>query len=805
MSSEEEARQSRRAVVAFLAVGTRGDVQPCAILAARLAERGKHLKVFFITNRKHRSFLEPPLASAGVCVEFLSLAPASAKKNNDSGDGQQAVKDEREEEILMSDEQHREECIHALETTLDCSILGPSGGSSQRVNDGRGALIVINLFALEGWHIAEALGCPCAVVSPCVVPYTPPSSFAKRFKRAYPGLYDFLSNREDGKPASWREVEHWLWPVFTERWGRWRSERLHLNEVPFLSCMTDAAQHLGGGTPTTRPTPLIYGCSPSITQVPGYWPDTVHVCGFWFPPDDWEHDVHVPQHLMTDFFLSSAGKERSVIAITLSTIFDMGLLGDIDEAKHIINVLRSALKTSGLKGMFIMSKDSCLESAWRSLDLNHSATVLDKKRKTFDDNDAPAVNANDEGWVGGDETVQGYVGSFPFQQLFPMCLGVLHHGGVGTTAAALRAGIPQMICPALFDQFYWAERMSWLGVAPAALKASDFIKTTDTTNDAASNLEKKLSSGFDFLKLPDSHRSAQDLQQMVLREHDDGAVDCAVSTLESVIGDVVLPNATPGGVRTQQMLELPNGWHVACGAKAEAFYLFNEIVEEQTYFRHGIEPVPDGVVIDVGANIGMFLLATNSWLRSAGLRRSRKYLAIEPLEPNVTAFKTNMWMHKASVGVDVIRCGLTNEANASRGSADFTYFPSMPGNSTMYPKEKILLQREFMKPEYFESSEVIACPVATITSVLQLHLPGDITRIDLLKVDAEGSELEILEGLSDEYWRMIRQIVVEVHDVDGRVAKIEELLKCKRYNTFIEAHEACARAFLVYAHRQLDD
>jgi hypothetical protein len=32
---------------------------------------------------------------------------------------------------------------------------------------------------------------------------------------------------------------------------------------------------------------------------------------------------------------------------------------------------------------------------------------------------------------------------------------VLHHGGSGTTAAALAAGTPQLICPLQFDQFYW--------------------------------------------------------------------------------------------------------------------------------------------------------------------------------------------------------------------------------------------------------------------------------------------------------------------------------------------------------------
>ena len=42
----------------------------------------------------------------------------------------------------------------------------------------------------------------------------------------------------------------------------------------------------------------------------------------------------------------------------------------------------------------------------------------------------------------------------------------VHHGGSGTTAAALRAGIPQIVVPHLGDQPYWGRRMHELGVAP---------------------------------------------------------------------------------------------------------------------------------------------------------------------------------------------------------------------------------------------------------------------------------------------------------------------------------------------------
>jgi UDP:flavonoid glycosyltransferase YjiC (YdhE family) len=52
----------------------------------------------------------------------------------------------------------------------------------------------------------------------------------------------------------------------------------------------------------------------------------------------------------------------------------------------------------------------------------------------------------------------------PFRQLLPLCGAVVHHGGIGTTAAALSTGIPQLILPMAWDQPDNAERARRLGV-----------------------------------------------------------------------------------------------------------------------------------------------------------------------------------------------------------------------------------------------------------------------------------------------------------------------------------------------------
>lgn len=52
----------------------------------------------------------------------------------------------------------------------------------------------------------------------------------------------------------------------------------------------------------------------------------------------------------------------------------------------------------------------------------------------------------------------------PFRKLLPLCKAIVHHGGIGTTAAALEAGCPQVILPLAWDQPDNAARMTRLGV-----------------------------------------------------------------------------------------------------------------------------------------------------------------------------------------------------------------------------------------------------------------------------------------------------------------------------------------------------
>ena len=94
--------------------------------------------------------------------------------------------------------------------------------------------------------------------------------------------------------------------------------------------------------------------------------------------------------------------------------------------------------------------------------------------------------------------------------------------------------------------------------------------------------------------------------------------------------------------------------------------------------------------------------------------------------------------------------------------------------------------------------EAVECPIRPLSAIVREH---GVEQIDLLKIDVEKSELEVLEGIAGEDWPKIKQLVVEVHDIDKRLARVTALLRGQGYTVSVDQDPALAGSWLysVYA------
>jgi sterol 3beta-glucosyltransferase/vancomycin aglycone glucosyltransferase len=105
----------------------------------------------------------------------------------------------------------------------------------------------------------------------------------------------------------------------------------------------------------------------------------------------------------------------------------------------------------------------------------------------------------------------------PHRRIFPRCALVVHHGGAGTSQAALLAGRPAIVVAHVIDQFYWAAQLSRLGAGGEPLRRKGL-----TAAALAAAIAR-------LLRAPRAARVAHALGQLMAQE--DG-VQCAVRAIE---------------------------------------------------------------------------------------------------------------------------------------------------------------------------------------------------------------------------------------------------------------------------------
>ncbi|MCX4717890.1 FkbM family methyltransferase [Streptomyces virginiae] len=220
---------------------------------------------------------------------------------------------------------------------------------------------------------------------------------------------------------------------------------------------------------------------------------------------------------------------------------------------------------------------------------------------------------------------------------------------------------------------------------------------------------------------------------------------------------------------------LPDGPTVQVMNEAEAQTLWTELTEAPFYRTAAAGLGPDEAIVDVGAHVGL------AAIRFAAQAPGARVLAFEPAPKTHGCLVANLAEHLP--GATAFNMALGSAA----GTAELIFHPYIPSSSTLFEDEEDNVrnieanldnidadqQTRQVVWRMFDVRETVQVDVGTLSGIIR---DQGIERIGLLKVDVERGELDVLKGLDGEHWPMVRRVLLEVHDIDGRLDEITALM-----------------------------